>query len=135
MIVVSFLFIVFNISIIGLIVNFSYIVIFCCWSIFSSLASIFSSEVISKGWILVKGHRFKLTIGIEAKDSCKDIIGKAYDGVCVNIFEFAASKAEIFSVLDGREKVNHKDYGKINAEKDVEHKALVTALMLNSVQK
>ena len=80
MIVISFLAIILDISVIGLIIDVSNVWVL----LFGGLASVcvltpLSLKVIPQSWILIKGDPLELPIGVEAEDKCEEIVCKADD--------------------------------------------------------
>jgi hypothetical protein len=136
-VVISFLAVILDIPIIGLIVHVSDVgvLLFCMFACVSvDVLTSFALKVIPESWVLIKGDALELPIGVEAEDEREEVVGKADDGHCVDVLIFSAVGAGIDLVLDRRHKVDHEGHCKEDADEDVEHDSLVAALVLDDVE-
>ena len=131
-VIISSVSIVFDISIIWLIIDVVCIFIRFRVGVISLIG--ISSKIIPQCRILIISHGFEFSIGEEAIDHSEHIIGKAEDGICIDVAVKRCKSAWIFSVLDRREKEAHEGNCEKNSYEDEEHQNLIAALVLDHVQ-
>jgi len=131
-IIISFLFIIINISIVYIIIDFFNVSVVIYLVPIVYLLLLF--KIISKCWILIIGNCFKLTIRIETEYHTKTIVNETEDWISINEFFHWRVSWNIISILYGSQEINSKINSKENADKDVNHYDLVTDLMLNDIK-
>lgn len=134
MVVVSFVAIIFDISIVGLEIYISNIGVglFCPFSSIATLVTL-TLKVVPEGRVLVKCNSFEFPIRIEAKDKGKEIVSKADNRHSIDKLLLPCVSTRTNLILNRRHKVNHKWHSKEYANEDVEHDTLIAALMLDNV--
>ena len=133
MIIIPSLSIILNISIVGIIINISHILILI-FGFAIAISFDVSLEVISQCWILIKSNSFEFSIGIETKDHSEEIVDKANDWDCIVIFLFACVSTDVSFVLNGSQEEYQVSYCKENTNKYEQHYYLITTLMLATVK-
>ena len=131
--VISFLIIYLNITVIEVIVNL--ISLYFFFNIISAWRfSILILKVVPQGWIVIEIDGFELSIGVEAEDGAKEIIDKADDGYSIDELLHAGPCGKVCLVLDGCEEKHHVLNGEVDADEDVYHDQLVVQEALDHEQ-
>ena len=122
MIVISFLAIIFNISVVSLIIDISNIRIisFCSISTISiDVFSAFALKVISQCWILLESNCLEFSIRIEAKYQRKEVVCETDDRDGVYEFLFTSVGTGVDFVLYRRNEIDHEGNREEDTDEDV----------------